>query len=85
VIFKEETMEFLKKNKKIIITAIIAFVVGIISGAGGVSQEEYNSIKSELDSSNSKVVELEAKVEKAKPFFEMQDSEKEAMKMGLKL
>lgn len=81
-------MSFLKKNKGIIITALVAFAIGSISGSSGITQEDLDKVnneltttKSELDKSNETIKTLESKVAEAKPFFDMAETEKEAMKI----
>lgn len=53
-----------------------------------ISENDYNELNSkyetantELENSRNKVNELQAKVDEAKPFFKMNDAEKEAMKI----
>lgn len=78
-----------KKVISYIVTFVVAAFLGIGMGASGmVSKADYDELKSkydkvsnELESSKNTVNELQAKVDEAKPFFEMKDAEKEAMKI----
>ena len=84
-----EKMNFFKKNKSVIITFIVAFLLGIMGGSNsGIPEEDYNAVKSqledkskELESANSKIEDLESKVQQAKPYFDMSSAEQEAMKI----
>ena len=68
---------------------IVGSFLGIGMGASGmISENDYNELNSkyetantELENSRNKVNELQAKVDEAKPFFKMNDAEKEAMKI----
>ncbi len=84
-----EKMNFFKKNKSVIITFIVAFLLGIMGGSNsGIPEEDYNAVKAqlegkskELESANSKIEDLESKVQQAKPYFDMSSAEQEAMKI----
>ncbi|MBO3445290.1 hypothetical protein [Clostridium sp. CCUG 7971] len=80
---------FFKKNIKVIIAIIVAFSLGAIGGSSiGIDEKEHEEVKSqlenkskELETANSKISELETKVQEAKPYFDMSSAEQEAMKI----
>lgn len=79
---EEEKESFFKRNKGILIALLIAFLVGIVVIASfvggmivgsfrGVPKQEYNELQKQLESANSKIVELESQIKLVNPLFDM--------------
>lgn len=85
---KDRIKEFLRNNKAVVIVGVVCFILGIGVAPKGISEDEYNKVKSnyettksELDNSKKTITELQGKVKEAEPFFKMDNAEKEAMKI----
>lgn len=78
-------MNFIRKNK-LIICIIVSFGVGFLISPKGVSEEEYNSVKSkyentekELETAKKEITSLESKVKEAEPWFSMKEEEQKKL------
>ncbi|MFE4029206.1 hypothetical protein ACFX4N_23915 [Priestia sp. YIM B13551] len=75
----KKIMGFIKRRWSYIVVAIIALIIG---GAGGPSQDEYDKLKDknieltgETVLQQDKIDELQEKIDKAAPLFELSDTE----------
>lgn len=78
-------MNFIKKNK-LLISIIVSFGIGFLISPKGISEEEYNSVKSkyenakeELKTAKNEITSLEDKVKEAEPWFSMKEEEQKKL------
>ena len=81
--FKELLIKKLKSKKSIamvsaMLSGVVFFVSGFIMGTD-VYSDDYYDVKSQLETSNKKISDLEAKITDAEPWFKMEEEEQKKM------